>query len=143
MAAMTLPVGSIITIAGSSLSEHNRQPVQLSNNRIESSQRMANGTLRKFFVADKESISVSWGMLPSFNTFTVDGGWGARDLKNFYESAQGRTSFTVTIKYGETTITKSMMFSSATFEIARRNVREKLDSTPQEFWNVSISLEEV
>jgi hypothetical protein len=63
------------------------QTLSLNTERIESGQRMSNGTLRKYFVADKLNINVSWEMIPSFRNETVDGGWGAEDLKNFYESA--------------------------------------------------------
>jgi hypothetical protein len=149
---MTLPVGSIIYLNSTiKLSEHNRQPVQLSTNRIEKVQRMSNGSLRKFYIADKETISLSWTMLPSFSTFTVDGGYGAMDLKNFYNGAaakasgalSGKASFDVLISYGGTTTTKEMIFGSCSFEIVKRNVKEKTADTAQEFWNVSLTLEEV
>lgn len=149
---MYLPVGSIITLNSNiKLSEHNRQPVSISHNRIERQQRMSNGTLRKFFVADKQSISVSWNMLPSIASMTVDGGLGAVDIKGFYEGTaakaagaySGRSVFDVTIKYGNTTKTMEMVFSSCSFEIVKRNVKEKTGDNPQEFWNVSITMEEV
>ena len=149
---MTLPVGSIIYLNTTlKLSEHNRQPVQISTNRIEKVQRMSNGTLRKFYIADKDTISLSWTMLPSFSTFTVDGGYGAMDIKNFYNGSatkasgalSGKTSFDVSVSYGGTTTTKEMIFGSCSFEIVKRNVKEKTGDTAQEFWNVSITLEEV
>ena len=150
--AMILPVGSIIYLNSTlKLSEHNRQPVQIATNRIEKTQRMSNGTLRKFYIADKETISLSWTMLPSFSTFTVDAGYGAMDLKNFYNGSaskasgalSGKTSFDVSISYGGTTTTKEMIFGSCSFEIVKRNVKEKREDAAQEFWNVSITLEEV
>ena len=66
-------IGSDITgIAGASLqpsfiilSDHNRSAIDITNERIEQRQRMANGTMRSFFIADKLSISTSWSMLPS------------------------------------------------------------------------------
>ena len=53
------------------LSDHNRQGIDVSTERIEQRQRMANGTMRSFFIADKLSISTSWTMLPS-RSFAVD-----------------------------------------------------------------------
>jgi hypothetical protein len=47
------------------LSDHNRDPISISTERIEQRQRMANGTMRSYHVADKLSISISWNMLPS------------------------------------------------------------------------------
>ena len=49
-----LPIGSVIYLNTSiKLSEHNRQPVSITPNRIEKSTRMTNGTLRKFYIDDK------------------------------------------------------------------------------------------
>jgi hypothetical protein len=79
------------------LTEHNRAPLSINTERIESSQRMANGTLRKYFIADKLNLNVSWDMIPSFRNETADGGWGAEDIKNFYESSAGRSTFRVRI----------------------------------------------
>jgi len=89
--AITLPVGSVLYIDTSTtdtptwvkLTEHNREPISIANNRIEKQQRMANGTMRKLFTADKKVISTSWRMLPSYSSMTIDSGYGAVDLKTF------------------------------------------------------------
>ena len=47
------------------ISDHNRSPIDISNQRIEQRQRMANGTMRSYFIADKLTVSASWSMLPS------------------------------------------------------------------------------
>jgi hypothetical protein len=47
------------------LSDHNRSEINIANERIEQRQRMANGTMRSFFIADKLTIDTSWSMLPS------------------------------------------------------------------------------
>jgi hypothetical protein len=47
------------------VSDHNRSPINITNQRIEQRQRMANGTMRSFFIADKLTIDTSWTMLPS------------------------------------------------------------------------------
>jgi hypothetical protein len=153
---MYLPVGSLIKFNGLTLSEHNRSPLVLGYNRIEKSQRMSNGSLRKFFIKDKKTISISWNMLPSYSNFTVDGGYGALDLKNFYDGSaekanlalSGRNTFDVEIKYstltGTTTEILEMIFSSFSCELVKRNVKNSsADLYPQEFWTVSLSLEEV
>lgn len=93
--ALTLPVGSLlfidtgtnaITPTWTKLSEHNRQPVSIDSNRIERAERMANGTMRKIFIADKSSIQVSWTLLPSTDTMTVDGGYGAEQIRSFIKA---------------------------------------------------------
>jgi hypothetical protein len=47
------------------LSDHNRSSLEVSTERIEQRQRMANGTMRSYHIADKLTISTSWDMLPS------------------------------------------------------------------------------
>jgi hypothetical protein len=153
MPAIYLPVGSLIYLNSTiKLSDHNRQPISIQTNRIEKQQRMSNGTLRKFFIADKKSINVNWNMLPSLSTFTADGGYGAMDLRSFYEGTSakasgalsGRSNFDVTLVYGGTaTQTLNMVFTACSFELVKRNVKQVPTDTAQEFWNVSISLEEV
>ena len=74
MTAVTMPRGSILQIyatdpsaSGGSgtakwnkVTEHNRSEFSITPLRIEKSQRMSNGTLRNYFVADKQQISLSW-----------------------------------------------------------------------------------
>ena len=126
MTSIVLPVGSLIKFNSAALSEHNRSPMAMGYNRIEKTQRMANGTLRKFFIKDKKTLNLSWDQLPSYSNYTVDGGYGALDLKNFYESNLGQSSFPVTISYstqtGSTTDTITMIFSSFSCEVTKRNV---------------------
>jgi hypothetical protein len=47
------------------LSDHNRSEISISTERFEQRQRMANGTMRSFFITDKLSVNTSWSMLPS------------------------------------------------------------------------------
>jgi len=131
MTFITLPVGSLIKFNDVALSEHNRNPVGIGYNRIEKSQRMSNGTLRRFFIADKKTISVSWNMLPSYANYTVDGGYGALDLKAFYESA-AQSTFNVKLKTGTDTgfLNTTMVFSSFSCELMKRNVYSDMDSKP-------------
>lgn len=142
---ITLPVGALVTIGGNNLSEHNRAPITISVDRIQKTQRMSNGTLRKFFINDKKNITISWSMLPSRSTYTVDGFYGARDIKDFYEGVTGRGSFAVTVKYGATANAENltMIFTACNFELVRRNAKILPTDTPQELWNVSLTMEEV
>lgn len=100
------------------LSDDNRQPIQFSPTRIETKERMVNGRMRSYHIADKMTISTSWNMLPSrayalnpdFNTegkspyfnvnnaeFTTDGGAGGVELFDWYNRYTG--SFWVYLSY--------------------------------------------
>ncbi len=151
---MTLPVGSLIyfdtgtdanTPVWTKVSEHNRSSASVDIERIEKTQRMSNGSLRKIWIADKKLVSASWGMLPTYNTMTIDGGMGASEIQSFYLN-KGKGAFKVKISYnGVTTRDEiiSMVFTSCNFTIMKRNVKSSSSSVPQEFWDVSLSLEEV
>jgi hypothetical protein len=101
------------------LSDHNRQTISISNQRIETRNRMVNGTMRSYYTADKINLSTSWTRLPSraygsvpvyedgeleqANVFdgdgqylgknpeeyTADGGAGGADLLEWYETHYG------------------------------------------------------
>jgi len=151
---LTLPVGSVLyfdtgsdatTPTWTKLSEHNRAAINLDLNRIEKTQRMSNGSLRKIWIADKKEISTSWSALPTYNTLTVDGGMGAVDIKSFYLD-KGKGTFKIKISYNAVTARDEIVlasFTSCTFSISKRNIRSTTASVPQEFWDVSLSLEEV
>jgi len=101
------------------LSDDNRQPIDFKPTRIEKRERMINGRMRSYHVADKLTISTSWSMLPSrsfalapeFNPsngkalvkeknsleYTSDGGAGGVELLDWYENHQG--SFWVYLAY--------------------------------------------
>jgi hypothetical protein len=130
------------------VSEHNRSEFSISTNRIERQERMANGFLRKYFVADKKQFNVSWEMLPSFRNESVDGAWAAEDLKAFYESSSGKSSFRIrinptpfnpvnNIESGplQDDYTYTVIFTSCNFTVVKRGI--------QAYWNVSITMEEV
>jgi hypothetical protein len=152
--AITLPVGSLLFIdtgtdattpTWTKLSEHNRQPVSIDTNRIERSERMANGTLRKIFIADKYTIQCSWNMLPSTDTMTVDAGYGAEQIRSFYKG-KGTGSFKLKISYNGVSARDeiiTVMFSACNFTLNKRNVKEKISDVAQEFWDVSLTLEQI
>lgn len=74
------------------LTDHNRQPVEVRPELIETQNRMANGSLRKYVVAQKNIISTSWDFLPTktseladVGTNVVGGAW----IESFYKSNVG------------------------------------------------------
>jgi hypothetical protein len=131
------------------VSEHNRSEFNERTLRIEQNQRMANGLLRKYYVADKKQWDVSWTMLPSYRNETTDGGWGAEDIKQFYESSEGKGSFRIKINptvFSTELIEQSdgvmaddytytVVFTSCDFTVVKRGL--------QTYWNVKLSMEQV
>jgi hypothetical protein len=98
------------------VSDHNRGPLDFGVQRIENRQRMVNGRMRSYFIADKRTLTISWQNLPSrsfgsdpnFNTstgkpdtdtdqYTIDGGAGGGELLEWYETHYG--TFYVFLSY--------------------------------------------
>lgn len=92
------------------LSDHNRSPIDFKPIRIEQKQRMINGRMRSYHIADKLQISTSWTNLPSRSfydnpnfeplglspytenpnlQYTVDAGAGGAQLLDWYENHKG------------------------------------------------------
>lgn len=154
------------------LSDHNRGDIDFTKSRIEKRERMINGNMRSYHIADKLNISTSWNNLPSrsFSTnplfdsdtgaasanvndgrFTVDGGAGGADLLDWYESHQG--SFWVYLAYDKpsafeqedspySNLSKYTEFVEMFFADFQYSVSKRGANT-HDFWNVSFSLEEV
>jgi hypothetical protein len=143
---MLMPRGSILQIQSNGtyhkVTEHNRSAFDISPQRIETQTRMVNGSLRKFWIADKRAFSLSWDMLPHSTDLTVDGQWGAEDIQNFYYSSEGRGAFNIKINLAtdgtnqeSTGEIVKVMFQSASFSVLKRGL--------EPFWSVSITLDEV
>jgi hypothetical protein len=97
------------------LSDHNRTPISVKTLRIENRERMINGRMRSYHIADKLTVTVSWNNLPSraYNKKpsydsegrpspdsipnTADGGAGGEELRSWYENNVG--SFWVFLSY--------------------------------------------
>lgn len=111
------------------LTDHNRGSINLSNNRIETRQRMVNGRMRSYHVADKLTLSASWERTPSrafsgepeFNdfgkmvaedveTYTADAAAGVIDMISWYESHPG--SFYVYLAYDKFRVTAGNLFDN-------------------------------
>ena len=160
-----LPAGNFII-----LSDDNRGDIQFSPQRIEQRKRMVNGRMRSYHIADKLQLSVSWQMLPSRSFFrdpdfdtdgstsllrsqthTTDGGAGGVEMLEWYENHKG--PFWVFLSYDKyTNFPKGddkyghlsqysqiieMYISNFSYSIQKRG------GTNYDFWNISVTLEEV
>jgi hypothetical protein len=73
------------------LSDDNRQPIEFKQERIEKRERMINGRMRSYHIADKLTISTSWQMLPSRSHFLSPDFQGISE----YSSAVGKSIYDV------------------------------------------------
>ena len=151
------------------LSDHNRGEISIGQNRIENRKRMINGSMRSYHIADKLNINWDWQMLPSrayndapnYNSYgnpqsglteyTADGGAGGADIVKWYEEHPG--SFYMFMSYdrhdkfngqvdeydhlNQYNDVIEVYFSSFNFNIIKRG------GSNFDFWNISVSVEEV
>jgi len=151
------------------LSDHNRSSLAFGVERIENRQRMVNGRMRSYWIADKRTLSVSWEMLPSrsfsrrpdFDTatglptgagtdYTVDGGAGGAELLDWYEKHYG--TFYVFLSYDKFPEfgkdDAAYQHLSQYQEVLEMYITdfsysvEKRGGTNFDMWNCSITLEE-
>ena len=149
------------------VSDHNRSEISFSNERIETRQRMVNGGMRSYWIADKLKISSSWNRLPSrpfdgnvvfdsngdivtanYISYTVDGAAGGVDMLSWYETHPG--SFYLFLSYDKYRINglenynRLQTYSQVIkvyFSGFDYNV-EKRSGGGFDFWTVNVSMEE-
>jgi hypothetical protein len=179
--AKAVPLGEFLI-----LSDHNRKDISFKTQRIEKRERMINGRMRSYHIADKMTISTSWDMLPSrafsvnpqFDVttglptatvnfdgmrnsggtitydadrkYTVDGGAGGNELLDWYNNHTGsfyvflaydrKSNFAETGQYShlaEYNEVIEMFISSFDYTVVKRG------GSNFDFWNISVTLEEV
>lgn len=130
---------------GNAVTDHNRSALDINRERIEKKNRMVNGRLRKYYIIGKRTFSCNWDLLPS-NTEdvavggkvfsgTVDGAWGGKDMEAFHDATPG--AFTLTVVDGQGNEEQVLvMFSDFNYSIEKRG-------RGVDFWNLSVTLEEV
>lgn len=125
----------LITLNSNAVTDHNRSELQVDYERIETRQRMANGTMRKYFVADKRTFEVSWEMVPNIASQTVDGFWSGSEVENLFLTTTGAITLGLTDRTGTTT-TYSVFITDFSKTVVKR-------WPTYEMWNFSLTMEQV
>jgi hypothetical protein len=154
------------------LSDDNREALKFDIERLEQKERMINGRMRSYHVADKLTLSTAWNTLPSrsyaslpdFNVgtgkspsynsntaeFTTDGGAGGAEILNWYETHKG--SFWVFLSYDKHTnfgndadAKNHLPEYSQVLEMFISSFDYSVNKRGQnfDFWDISVTLEEV
>lgn len=138
------------------ISDHGRSALSESYERFENSNRMHDGTLRKYVVGKKRTWSASWATLPSRNDSvgmkTVDGGWSGRQMEEYYRNQDD--SFVMVLRNGSAInkfmpdiSTISIPYEDEDFYVVRVMFSEFSKDTikrgPSDWLDISVTLEEV
>lgn len=131
--------------------EHSRSSIPLEYEHIETAERMANGTLRKFIVAKKMNFNISWKDLPSLDAMTIDAKPGASAIKTFYDTYYGKrltasiTHFDTATTGAMTSQTVDLFINSFSYEITKRYATAQTAGVPTagyDYVNLSIGFVE-
>lgn len=138
-------------VSWNKISDHNREDLDISFERIERKNRMVSGTLRRYSVAKKRTFSLSWSNFPSKispsfggkqGVGTVDGGWAGEDIEAFHASTDG--SFLMKLRKG---IDEPKAITDGTIEVVTVMIAEFSKTVVSrgvvDFWNLTVVLEEV
>lgn len=134
------------------LSDNNRAELAVAFERIEYKQRMINGTMRSYHVADKRTYSTSWEKLPSRKTLVTEYDINARnkfgggqEMLDWYKDHTG--SFWMTLVYdvdaavSTTNIKQNIETVNVFFGDFSYNVVDRGQTT--DLWNINLTLVEV
>jgi hypothetical protein len=124
-----------IEINGIFLTDHNRAPLSIGNDRIVTDVRTQFGGLRRYYKADKKTFSASWSMIPQDAEYTVDRHLGAEDMISFFESLTGVFTLKIYYDFGEEEAYQAVITEYSSELIKRW--------TPYRFYNVSLEMQEV
>lgn len=124
------------------LSDDSRTPLSVDYEVIENSQRMANGTMRKYIISKKRTFSCTWNMLPTSSSILIDKHADANKLKKFYELyCHAPLSMTLYHKKNNDTTngyqeSYNVYWTSFNYEVVKR--LKNLD-----YWNVNVEFTEI
>lgn len=125
------------------VSDHGRSSLNISVERIETKQRMADGTLRRYTVAKKRTFTTSWSDIPSVATGLLANGQPGSWIENFHNTVDG--DFHMRLRAGsdrDLTLTGlngtvlRVMITDFSKEVTKRGPLFDL-------WNIDITIEEV
>lgn len=125
------------------ISDHGRDALSISVERLENKQRMANGTMRRYVVAKKYSFSMAYTNLPSVATSFLANGQPGQWMEDWHNEHDG--AFLMRLRAGSDRDNDlqglegkvlTVMISDFSKEVVKRS--------PQfDIWNLDITLEEV
>lgn len=132
------------------ISDNNRSELSVSFERIEYKQRMINGTMRSYHVADKKNFSTSWEKLPSRKTqvteYSASSNFaGGQEMLKWYEDHTGDFWMLLVYDVDSTVSTGdikknvekvNVFFSDFSYNVVDRGFDLDL-------WNINLSLVEV
>lgn len=135
------------------ISDNNRSDLAISLERIEHRQRMINGTMRSYHIADKKTYSTSWKKLPSRKDYVTeynkdnvnDKFGGGQQMLDWYNNHTGSFWVLFVYDYKSTTAKESIknnvevvnvFFENFSYNVITRGIDTDL-------WDISLSLVEV
>lgn len=124
------------------VTDHGREAVQISVNRIGTDQRMANGTLRRYHVAKKRTFTTSWSNLPDKATDFLANGQPGQWIEDFHETVDG--AFHMRLRSGSD---RDLTLTGLNGKVVQVMITDYSRNTNKrgvafDLWDIDITLEE-
>lgn len=125
------------------VTDHGRSPLDISIERVESKQRMADGRLRRYVVAKKRTFSCSWENLPDKATPFLANGQPGDWIENVHDTVDG--SFHMRLRAGSDRDTTLTGLNGLVVEVMITDFSKEVVKRGRDFdlVNMDISLEEI
>lgn len=151
MAPLSFPLTPAVLVssdyAEGFFTDHNRRELAIAYDEIGNVERTAAGMLRGYVIKRKRTFSLSWEMVPSDISLTVDGYWSGKEIQDFYDNTYG--AFSVKFYHQDRAVNINnplystvCRFKDFTISVVKRGATLS-NGMQTDFCNFSLSLEEV
>lgn len=133
------------------ITDHGRSSLNVGVERLETKNRMADGTLRRYTVAKKRTFSADWTNLPSKRNSTyggkdglttADNGLAGEEIEAFHNTVDG--AFLMKLRKGQD---EAKAITDGTIEVVEVMISDFSKDVDKrgvvDLWSLSITLEEV
>lgn len=141
MPILNLPKGSLITVNGIILSDHNRSAAHFDLEKFGVGDRTLTAKMVFQAIANKRKLSMSWELLPALDTQTADGKAGRNSIKALVQTAWTTYTDPYIVTWKEANSSNIEVITTARMFVDSYN-EELVKRVNKQQWNVSLSLVE-
>jgi hypothetical protein len=139
--SIVLAKGSLITVNGITLSDHNRGPAKLDGDPYRIGERTLSARMVMQSVTWKRKLSLNWSMLPALDSQTADGKGGRNTIQGLVHIAWTQYTSPYVVTWKEADSSNIEQVETAFMYVDAYN-EELVKRVNKQQWNVSLVLVE-
>lgn len=135
------PIDTLMKWNGNRITEHNRKELSVSSEKLMNENRMVDGTLRRYVVAEKRRWQLTWDEVFSNQASVVDGCWSGEEMLQFFKAHRGEFTLELTHKSASDSAKTSTEIVTVMFdEFSHRVIKRSIQC---DWWSIDVTLVEV